>query len=81
MKNLRYILFGSISIGVLLLFSFGYNTDNPIQVNSNNEYEKSLVIFDEQVDRKDIYLIILDEYAGKETLQKEFDYNNGSYWN
>ena len=45
MKNLRYILFGSISIGVLLLFSFGYNTDNPIQVNSNNEYEKSLVIF------------------------------------
>jgi len=80
MKNLRYILFGSISIGVLLLFSFGYNTDNPIQVNSNNEYEKSLVIFDEQVDRKDIYLIILDEYAGKETLQKEFDYNNEKFY-
>ena len=80
MKNILYVSFGIIPVGILLFFSFEENTNNPIKVNSNEEYEKSLFYLSENFDRRDIYLIILDEYAGKKTLQKEFGYNNEKFY-
>lgn len=65
---------------VVVFFQFGYSLlikKDSLQQTRENDFTKGINL----KKRPSIYLVVLDEYAGNETLKTNFGFNNGSFIN
>ena len=61
-------------IGFLLVSISGYYISNPIDYSISDYSQLEIPIFDTKT-KPDVYMFLLDEFAGKDTLRIDFDYN------
>ena len=75
-------IFNIVSLALILIVVFYtgiYNSEN-MEINSSKNLELLVLPDVEQTNLPDIYYIILDEYAGSVSLQKEFNFDNSDFY-
>jgi len=75
-------IFNIVSLALILIVVFYtgiYNSENT-EINSSKNLELLVLPDVEQTNLPDIYYIILDEYAGSVSLQKEFNFDNSDFY-
>jgi hypothetical protein len=74
-------IFNIVSIALILVVTFYigiYNLEDP-EIKYSKNLEMLLLSDVEQTNLPDIYYIILDEYAGTDSLQKDFNFDNSDF--
>ena len=61
-------------VGILLISILGYYVANPVDYTISDYAEIKIPIF-HHTEKPDVYMIVLDEFAGKNTLRIDFDYD------
>ena len=61
-------------VGFLLVSISGYYITNPVDYSISDYSQLEIPIFETET-KPDVYMLLLDEFAGKNTLRIDFDYN------
>ena len=69
-------------VGLILVGTFYFGINNYVESNVEypNGFEILLATNTEKTDLPDIYYIILDEYAGFESLERNFGFDNSEFY-
>jgi hypothetical protein len=62
-------------VGFLVVSSLGYYVMNPIDENLVNYFDKLDIQTPQSDNKPDVYMFVLDEFSGKNTLKLDFDYD------
>jgi len=62
-------------VGFLVVSSLGYYIMNPIDENLINYFDEIDIQTPQSDNNPDVYVFLLDEFSGKDTLKRDFDYD------